>query len=682
MHCVTRGAVALGCFLCAAGCYGPLDAVGVEEINTELESRQGKDSLEDDRIEDKHPEYDPDRTVTEVISNCEMKLNKSGSVTKLDTRALDGDDAALDGKLFATRGAALKALGDRVVIPSMEVVNGALKPLNDGLYAAVELAAEDGSDGAAIDKRAVFDDVLRALVSAAGDGAEGAEGAADAAVQWTAAAMLGGQAPDEAEPFAGGARALIALFDDEPLRSRPIGLYDWTPALGAVFRRDRFLQSTGIPRGAYVATARVLDADPDLRERYADVLDLYAGLTNPLFDASPLDLVPFLDAGSTENVWSAFAASRDEADAALGDCGPGVAMLPASDSPESRLYRALYCYDSPDGNLIDVLIARIRAGDIDLTPTKESGWYDRQLHALETLLLPETAPETDHLLLTRRYKEKLVETFKSLITQYRETHVKQLGASDIGGSASDGPIDLHPNLVVEPFPTFYLRTARGYVFLREILRASLGDEFLRTAHRMTEHGKRHARVLDDELGDAILLLYGLHAISTDSIGAKRAVTAEEREQVDMARAVAVARQWLGLPWPRWDEAVSAAYTDDEREASTAGAPGWRSDEDLLRDPRVIVPLHHDIPNHQVRVWAIAGVRVMRVRAEFVSGYEPKVASGCQVKRVIPHEPYTLIEEMIEAAMPDTEPPPTRDEFRALADDAETADDLRTALEAR
>lgn len=54
---------------------------------------------------------------------------------------------------------------------------------------------------------------------------------------------------------------------------------------------------------------------------------------------------------------------------------------------------------------------------MDLTPDPEtSGWYDYQLYDLETLLLPNRGTESDHLLLTKAYKEKLIETFKSIIT--------------------------------------------------------------------------------------------------------------------------------------------------------------------------------------------------------------------------------------------------------------------------
>jgi hypothetical protein len=58
--------------------------------------------------------------------------------------------------------------------------------------------------------------------------------------------------------------------------------------------------------------------------------------------------------------------------------------------------------------------------------------------------LPERAAENDHLSSPASTKEKLVETFKSLITQTRETHVKQLAIATADGAASP-EVDIFPS---------------------------------------------------------------------------------------------------------------------------------------------------------------------------------------------------------------------------------------------
>jgi len=47
------------------------------------------------------------------------------------------------------------------------------------------------------------------------------------------------------------------------------------------------------------------------------------------------------------------------------------------------------------------LIRAIRQGKVDLAPTASSGWYDYQIHALKTFLLPEKGEENPKLLLTK-----------------------------------------------------------------------------------------------------------------------------------------------------------------------------------------------------------------------------------------------------------------------------------------
>ena len=72
------------------------------------------------------------------------------------------------------------------------------------------------------------------------------------------------------------------------------------------------------------------------------------------------------------------------------------------------------------------LVQAIRSGKVDLTPRENSGWYDHQVYALETMLLPEVGEEHNKLLLTKPYKKRMLEAFAALITKRRETHVRQL----------------------------------------------------------------------------------------------------------------------------------------------------------------------------------------------------------------------------------------------------------------
>lgn len=659
-------ALLLPALLLGTGCLPPLDGLGADVTVTETESRQSEARLEDDVLEDKHPTYDADLTVTESFGQCEVVLNKSAAITRLDVLPLDGAYADLDGALFPTRGEALAAaaaIEGADVIPSIEVFSGMLKPFDDGLYAAVELAVEDGVDGLLPAKRDLLHGLLAAALDAAAQASETRRPYLEAAAVHLGAALLaGGEDPALPADLRPRAEAALARFDADLLLSRPMGFYGWSPALEGLYRQDRFLQNrlgndSDAEVGMFAAMAALLQADPDLEAEYARVLALYGGLTNPyasypvsaLFDEaadlSALDDVPGLAARFRASHPAPFVCS-----------GVTLAFVPASSSRDSDYFASLYCANPPPAgtSLIDVLIDGIRTGAVDLVPDEASGWYDWQLYALETLLLPNRGPESDHLLLTAAYKQKLVDTFKSLITQHRETHVKQL-AVPMAGSAGTASFELYPKFDAEPFPTFYLRTARGYRFLGNVLTAVLGEGVLEATHRLNEDGTRAEAPLAAELDRAARRAYGLYLLTAASVGLRPedGLLADELADLDAEACVEAARTWLD---------------------------GWQDDPDVLADPRVIVPT---FGGDTITYWATLGVKALRVEAEFAADHAPEVVDSgwCELEGVVPHEYVLLTEVMREVRLPASTPPPSRETLRRVCDENADPDAIVSALEA-
>ncbi len=655
---------------CAAASCAPLDILGVESVVTEEESTSGESELVDDRIEDKNPRYDPDLTVVEDYDGCQVTLNKSGSVTRLDIADFEEADLALKGRLFRGRAEAIEAVRphrEAQLIPSLEVVNGMMKPFNDGLYAAVELAVQQGAAEGDEGKRDLLADLLARLLEAL----ESADGAArpyleDSAVFVAGGLIAGGLEPEAPEAILSRAEAAVAEFDADGVLSRPIGFYTWSDELEGIFRQDRFLQSyqgeqdpySARQVGLFSAVAAVLQQDPDLEARYLRVLSVFAGMTNPYFNHPVSRLFPYVsgleDLADVAGITAQLLADHPPAEGAPS-CSPRLALFPSSDSPENELFRELYCSSAPaEGtSLIDVLIGAIRDGTVDLAPEEGSGWYDYQLHSLETLLLPERGPESDHLLLTAAYKEKLVETFKSLITQARETHVKQL---DVGMMGTSAPrvFDLYPRFDAEPFPTYYLRSARAYRFVGTVIAATAGEEVLASRARLTEEGPSD-EALGEELRRMTETLYGLYFLTARGVGLRPELLPEEMAEYDEAECVAAAREWLA---------------------------GWTTDESVTTDPRVILPVGRDGERGTVRYWAVVGVRVVRSNASFVEGYLPEVldTGGCEQQQTRGQDYYLLVEQMVEVDIAASTPPPTRDELRALCDAHETVEEIVAALE--
>src|SRR5262249_35233609 len=152
--------------------------------------------------------------------------------------------------------------------------------------------------------------------------------------------------------------------------------------------------------------------------------------------------------------------------------------FPASTSRETVLFEKLFPNGlPPNTQLMRELVGRIRSGEVPLKPRPDSGWYEYQVYALETLLLPEKGEERDKLLLTKSYKKRMLEAFQVLITKRRETHARQMKSATL--AAAPPPAQVRPRLRVEPCPSYYLRTARAYAFLANFLQASVGEEVLK-----------------------------------------------------------------------------------------------------------------------------------------------------------------------------------------------------------
>lgn len=671
-----RSLTALAAALLSAllgGCVDPLDVTGVGEVVSEFHKQE---QLQDDVLSDKHPVYDASRTVVEEFDGCQVTLNKSASVTRLTLQSSGALDEALKGKVFPSRGAALAALDGAPTLPTIEVVNGALKPFNDGLYAAVELAAEHG-DSSHVNKQQLLLDLLSELMARSSGGDSRERGPALAAARHIATALtLGGQASAVAPSLAAEAEEAAATFEQDGVSAKPIGFYTWTPELASIFKRDRWLQrryvpgvSEDAPFEALAELGLVVSQPSALSAAYRRSLDLYAGLTDPFVDADPFKLAEFVpDASALGDLASVERNFADTLPVTFPDfpfCNPGAAAFPASESAENRMMRQLLCARNAvsGSNLLDALIQKIQTGELDLTPRQGAGFYDQQLYALETLLVPEKSSESQHLLLTRAYKQKLVETFKSLLIQTRETHVKQLAIANAtaGSSASAPPIEfsVYPKLPVEPFPTFYLRTARAYRFLEGVLNTVLGSEFLTNTSRLVEDGSRSALSLGQELADKQRILYGLHAVSADALGMAPELAVDELAVFPLEGAREAARAWLA---------------------------NLATDPDVARDPRVSLPVAMETVEaiDYAIYWAVVGVKVLHLHASFPESARPEVLSStpwaCVQAGWKTFEPYLLVEQTIQVRRPTSLPPLDREEFRALCDQHATAEDIAQAFE--
>ena len=591
----------------------PLFAFGCSSETYEEISYETPASSASTVIDDTAPPeatYDPSLTYTDRHGR---EVNHSTDRFRFDVAAFRTDeerDAA--NVLYPSHAAYLSAHPG--ALPSVQTVGTYVKQLDDTIYAGVERAVQDGLGTTIEPKRAILTGALESLLahrSTADD---------DAAVYVAAALRLGGASatvPADLEP-----RVAAAMSDfraDEAV-SKPIGFYTWSDELRAIWMQDRFLQGSLASGEASCALARAIAAEPARADRYRAIVALYSKLTNPVH-ASLVDV--------------------------LTTCAPDERrpFLSTSRTSEVALFQQLYPNGLPaNANLMQDLIDAIRGGRIDLAPKADSGWYQWQSYALETLLVTDKSEERAKIGFTAPYKKRLQEAFSTMLVQHRETHVKQ--ADMYLDTAAAGPTT--PDFRVEPLATVYVRHARSYVFLERALDAAMGEELLDTAVAVGADGASD-ETLRARIHRARDLFYGLYLASCFDLGLKPKLDVEGDPAADaQAELTRAADEWLrGLG-----------------QDPVAGA-----------DVRVLVPIA-SVDATRTRYWAVIGVRTTLAGYSFITdgSMTAPAKPEDQTRAELPTEQFL---EVTSSSVP-----PTRDEYRALCDANPTADAIKTALEKR
>jgi hypothetical protein len=597
-----------------------------------------EDVLADDTLTDKNPVFDA--TLIDSRPLGDREVNSSAAVVRLDCPMIKPDS---ESDMLALRPSYRDAVREgsgyhgKPLLPSANLIDGAAKQFDDGLYAAVDLACFRGELGLspAVPQwaAAVFSDLL----------------AKSPARAFLAAALeLGGEKPPAGDVNEEEKAKWLAEFEQDKATSKPIGFYTWTPELQRTWRFYRFLQhefdadQLTIPRDV----AAVLKDHADLLKQYRAINAFYGRLTNPLIC---LPVNALIDA--TQDL-TALAKRRGASHAT-------AAVFPPSTSRETELFERLFGDDLPaDANLMLTLIHRIRSGEVDLKPSNKpggDGWYQYQVYALETLLLPGRGQEKEKLLLTAEYKKRLVEAFKAMITTRRETHARQLAGLKCAEARPLSGGEVSPRLRIEPCATFYLRTARAYAFLQNFLQSTVGRQRLEKLHGLKQGGMREA-ALDAEIGALARRFYGFYLLCCEDIGMRPQFLSDE--PVDQAAARREALKWL--------EHLDA-------------------DPDLACDTRVSLPIAVDPVRGKTRFWATVGVRLAHLDASYARPprVRPKDKKGDwkEVERyqvgssayVIPVVEFAEFELSGSTAL-------SREEFRAVCDRYSTKEEIVRALQ--
>jgi hypothetical protein len=538
----------------------------------------------------------------------------------------------LDGAPFGGPGKLLKAAqyGASSSWVSAAALAHKAKIVSDGVMAAIDLLVQRGTKG--------FPSKVEVVRQIAAAALNGPNPATDALVTLATALHIGGvEFPlDGLEAELKEARATAEAIE-------PISFYTWSEELQRIFRQDRTLQTALMPEDAS-RLAEIIRGDPKLLRSYRKLLKLATRL------AAPLDAPTVLEKGEEQR------------------------LFPPFRSMETALLLAMYGTSlvPPDFQLIDELLARLRAGTLSLSPTEDGGWYEHEQHALSILVTPEQSPEAARLAYGERYRAYLDDFFRALLALARETHAKQLGRAGAGAAGPrELPIYVEPELTVEPLIEFYERKAKSLEFVSDLLRTTFGATALSKVHGLRENGEAPSAVLS-ELSHLISLFRGAASLSAREIG------------------------WEG--YLQQGEAIEALQL-------------WRMqpDPDLLIDTRMMLPVFFDRGRCLTKAWCVLGYEVRTVVVTFdrepeVLGIETVTAippprrggrslkqilsdrkNGMEPERVTP-PPVRFVGQAAEVLLPVlaevyVEKVMNRDEFRSFCNQFETKDELLDKLRA-
>ena len=346
------------------------------------------DELVDDQLSEKKPAFIAELNDRRLEGG--WRINASAAVLRLDVPMLKPDaDASLLELRPSYADAMAKAPSSIKVLPSINVIDGKAKQFDDGLFAAIDLAFYKG-----------LKPKLECLVTLVKRLREHVAPKSEASAFLAAGLKIAGVELETGQPEK--VASWLSKFESEPMYSKPLSFYTWSPELTQVFRFMRFFQQP-LPQGEpdFISNlVRAVGSDPTLLEDYKRVNSFYARLTNPLANVTLADV--------------------SESRAKPGGPQP-IAVFPTSRSKETELFSRLFPRGVSRGaDFMKELIRAIRQGNVGLAPTTSSGWYDYQIHALETLLLPEKGPENPKLLLTKTYTMRMLEAFQAFMTKGRK----------------------------------------------------------------------------------------------------------------------------------------------------------------------------------------------------------------------------------------------------------------------
>ncbi|MBY0589476.1 hypothetical protein K2X85_20060 [bacterium] len=460
----------------------------------------------------------------------ENEVNISNSVIKLGLDLVDGEKEPVFTKIFPSAAKVREAVagiekGEASLIPSASMIFAMGREFDSGVLGALDLALVDGKNDAKIGLVDVVEKIFNKLEKT------------DQVRTFLAAALeIAGRKVDVfPEEVVRRNIWLNRYRNNRRVASPPVDFYTWNDDLVRAYDVETFLQDEFPKKQWFMAAqlARTLakEENADLLRQYRYILEAFDLIYLPRRVFTIDDLTNFKLVGD-ESIMDMF---RKRAGMHYR-----IMFLPPSWRREQIHFAEMLPMGVHAGlDPISELTQRSMIGFISfIPPSGRPGLEQYQAMALDALLAEKPTIESDKVLFTLPYKERLINPFfavtKKVVDPNRYMQATTWTPTD--------EAKISPKLRIEPMPMFYLRSARAYNYMFRAASAILGPQSIRDVKRIMPNGQRSEKPLFDDLRAIQRLFYGLYMITCEDLGA--APTFESVDDVNREECYKEATDWL------------------------------------------------------------------------------------------------------------------------------------------
>lgn len=486
-------------------------------------------------------ELDRDLVLPEKIQG--RLVNNSDAVLQLDLDLVDPKTEPVFAKLYPSYKAARDAAqtlgeGKSDVLVSSSLVYSKTRDFDHGLIVAAEMALVQGKT----DKGFGVIPILKALFPRL---------AKTSVVRpYVAAALeIGGEKVEIFPEEITRKNLWINRFRNQTLAvAPPLDYYSWSDETRRHYDFVRFTQdefSNQFFRVALDLAQAFLD-NPDLLAQYDQVARSFQLLSRNRREFLVLDFATF---DPTDDPTRKKVLEKHQ------DFIHRLQFMPETSRREFiHFAEYLPVGTSRDLDPMAELIQRSAVGLVSILPRDGNPGIEQvQAIAMDVFLAETPGPEAEKTLLSRVFRERSIRPYYAVEQRTTDPTTLRLWKPWTAGDTQK----ICPKLRVEPVAAFYLRLARNYKYIGDVLRLLLGEKTYAEAKRLTPEGSYATEPMPAEIERMVNLCYGLYLVTCEDIGIKPSFGKED--SVDRAVCYNLALEWLNEAYDEIDSARDCRY---------------------------------------------------------------------------------------------------------------------------